>query len=319
MLETLEDLEKLLPDEAACISFLWKIRDSVWTVCNKCGGDKIYKNSDGKTRKCAKCRTGISVTQWSFIDNAKLPLKDLLSYIFLYGKTKGRFSVRSLNKHLFITAYMTDDKLKRLYYNLDKIDATMEWMFIEACKNIYQLGKSDLKRKHFASGFVIDPNEVIDLRDKEVYSRVCFFAERQMHAALYKKWILEIFIEPAELIAETIIFLAEAGTTIITGQILVEALRKTQNKLYTEWIKANPKIERYYRVYKKQWKEKCRRNLRDPYIKDLIQTASRNKGEWKTERTFDEWQTVIKEKREQLREKRDKRGYATGIDFDLYS
>lgn len=319
ILQTIEDFDNLFPTEKEARDFLWAVREKYSNCCPICKCEKLYKNNNGINKKCAACKTNISVTVSSIMDGTKLPLQNWLKYIFLHAKTKGRFLVSGTKSHTFLASLIIDDKIKRIFYLIDKNNnPTIEAVFFEAVKNLFHLTAKDLRRKESLKTYMIDPNEVYDISDSNTYNKILLFATKQMYFALHKRWIFEVFIEPSSLLAEAYINIKAADIQVLKGSIIVDSLQKTQNRLWYEHIKNTPRLSRYFEWYGRDYRRKGRRNLADTYIKRLIKDATRNKNEWATELPPHDLAKTIIEKRDRIQKLREKRGELSNIDFNLY-
>lgn len=100
---SLKQLEKALPDEAACVHYF---RDLRWpngvTCVHGCADAKIYSLSNG-TFKCGACLSKFSVRKDTIFEDSKLPLRTWFQSIFLMISNPKGVSSMELHRLLGIT------------------------------------------------------------------------------------------------------------------------------------------------------------------------------------------------------------------------
>lgn len=78
-------------DEQVCREYLEAIRwnGNIKCAYKECGHEKVFKFSNGKTYKCAKCRKQFSVRVGTIFEDSKIPLQKWYAaiYLFIHGKS----------------------------------------------------------------------------------------------------------------------------------------------------------------------------------------------------------------------------------------
>lgn len=92
-------------DEQVCREYLATIRWEGQPVCpyKECGHDKVFKFSNGKVYKCAKCRKKFSVRVGTIFEDSKIPLQKWFAAIYLITSHKKGISSLQLHRDLGVT------------------------------------------------------------------------------------------------------------------------------------------------------------------------------------------------------------------------
>ncbi len=92
-------------DEQTCREYLATIRWNGQPVCayKECGHDKVFKFSNGKVYKCAKCRKQFSVRVGTIFEDSKIPLQKWFAAIYLITSHKKGISSLQLHRDLGVT------------------------------------------------------------------------------------------------------------------------------------------------------------------------------------------------------------------------
>jgi|WetSurMetagenome_2_1015567.scaffolds.fasta_scaffold52319_5 nitrite reductase/ring-hydroxylating ferredoxin subunit len=67
-MKSLQDFNKMFPNEEACINYLKEKRFKKGLYCPHCGGKHIYEFSNGKTYKCSACRNKFNIRTGEIMD-----------------------------------------------------------------------------------------------------------------------------------------------------------------------------------------------------------------------------------------------------------
>ena len=101
--DSLFSLNERFPDDKSCREFLEKARWSEKPICPHCKHDKVYRFSDGKLFKCAKCRKQFTVTVGTIFEDSHISLKKWFFAIYLITAHKKGISSLQLSKDLKVT------------------------------------------------------------------------------------------------------------------------------------------------------------------------------------------------------------------------
>lgn len=124
------ELISYFKNEQICRNYLEKIRWDGNITCpyDDCGHDKVFKYSDRKTYKCAKCGKHFSVRVGTIFEDSKVPLQKWFAAIYLVTSHKKGVSSLQLHRDIGVTQktawfmlhrirvmfglHQTDDKLE---------------------------------------------------------------------------------------------------------------------------------------------------------------------------------------------------------------
>lgn len=92
-------------DEQICRDYLAQIRWNGSITCpySDCSHDKVFKFSNGKVYKCAKCRKQFSVRVGTIFEDSKIPLQKWFAAIYLITSHKKGISSLQLHRDLGVT------------------------------------------------------------------------------------------------------------------------------------------------------------------------------------------------------------------------
>ena len=92
-------------DEQICREYLETIRWNGQLKCaySDCGHDKVFKFSNGKVYKCAKCKKQFSVRVGTIFEDSKIPLQKWYAAIYLITSHKKGISSLQLHRDLGVT------------------------------------------------------------------------------------------------------------------------------------------------------------------------------------------------------------------------
>lgn len=102
---TLLELLKYFSSNKVCIDYLELLRWADGAKCpyENCGHDKIFKFSNGKLYKCAKCKKQFSIKVGTIFEDSKIPLQKWYAAIYLITSHKKGISSIQLGKDIGVT------------------------------------------------------------------------------------------------------------------------------------------------------------------------------------------------------------------------
>ncbi len=129
------ELVTYFKDEKVCNKYLEKIRwDKNNYTCpyEGCGHDKVFKYSNGKTYKCAKCQKQFSIRVGTIFEDSKISLKKWFAAIYLITTNKKGISSLQLSKDIGVTqktAWFMSHRVRKalgLHQSDDKLEGICE-------------------------------------------------------------------------------------------------------------------------------------------------------------------------------------------------
>jgi transposase-like protein len=118
--QTLVDLLLYFKDEQTCRDYLELIRWSGKIVCpyKECKHDHVFKYTDGKRYKCAKCQRQFSVKVGTIFEDSKISLQKWFAAIYLITSHKKGISSLQLHRDLGVTQKTAWFMLHRVRHTL---------------------------------------------------------------------------------------------------------------------------------------------------------------------------------------------------------
>ena len=104
---TLREFNAWFVDEVACLDYLARLRWSGAFACPVCDGQRFWRMSKGRNRRCAACRTDVSVTAGTIFADTRLPLATWFAAAWYATGTKHGVSALSLQRVLGLGSYET--------------------------------------------------------------------------------------------------------------------------------------------------------------------------------------------------------------------
>jgi transposase-like protein len=101
--KTLTEFTDYFCDEATCVKHFTEIRFGNGEYCPHCGHTEIYKFSNGKRYRCAKCKQDFAIKTGTVFGESKLPLRKWFMAIYLLSNTSKGISSVQLAKHVGVT------------------------------------------------------------------------------------------------------------------------------------------------------------------------------------------------------------------------
>ncbi|MFN3404865.1 MAG: 7TM diverse intracellular signaling domain-containing protein [Cytophagaceae bacterium] len=95
---SLEDFNKIFPDETSCFRFIEQRKWGEGFTCTKCGHSHYCQGRNIFSRKCTKCRYEESVIKNTIFEGSKLPLNNLFSMLFLIFQSDGKISSTDISR-----------------------------------------------------------------------------------------------------------------------------------------------------------------------------------------------------------------------------
>ena len=143
------ELLKYFAEEQTCRDYLEMIRWSGKLVCpyKDCGHDRIFKYTDGKRYKCAKCQRQYSVRVGTIFEDSKISLQKWYAAIYLITSHKKGISSLQLGRDLSVTQKSAWFMLHRVRHTLGIGSDTKLTGTIEADET-FMGGEEKNKHKH---------------------------------------------------------------------------------------------------------------------------------------------------------------------------
>jgi len=118
--QTLVDLLLYFKDEQTCRDYLELIRWNGKIVCpyKECKHDHVFKYTDGKRYKCAKCQRQFSVKVGTIFEDSKITLQKWFAAIYLITSHKKGISSLQLHRDLGVTQKTAWFMLHRVRHTL---------------------------------------------------------------------------------------------------------------------------------------------------------------------------------------------------------
>lgn len=118
--KTLVDLLLYFKDEQTCRDYLELIRWNGKIVCpyKECKHDHVFKYTDGKRYKCAKCQRQFSVKVGTIFEDSKISLQKWFAAIYLITSHKKGISSLQLHRDLGVTQKTAWFMLHRVRHTL---------------------------------------------------------------------------------------------------------------------------------------------------------------------------------------------------------
>lgn len=104
--QTVVDLDRLFPDEAACRDYLVRLRWPDGIVCPRCLGKEVWLASRGRA-VCQRCRFQTTVTAGTIFQGTRLPLRLWFHAIWQVLSQKNGASAASVKRSLGLKSYQT--------------------------------------------------------------------------------------------------------------------------------------------------------------------------------------------------------------------
>lgn len=147
---TLIELLTYFNSEQVCRDYLELIRWNGQLECpyKDCGHDKIFKFSNGKVYKCAKCQRQYSVRVGTIFEDSRIPLQKWYAAIYLITSHKKGISSLQLHRDLGVTQKTAWYLLHRVRHSLGMENTEKLSGIIEADETF--IGGAE-KNKHFKS------------------------------------------------------------------------------------------------------------------------------------------------------------------------
>lgn len=130
--KTLIELLTYFREEQTCRDYLELIRWNGEIVCpyKECKHDHVFKYTDGKRYKCAKCQRQFSVKVGTIFEDSKISLQKWFAAIYLITSHKKGISSLQLHRDLGVTQKTAWFMLHRVRHITDKAN-TLKMAFIQ--------------------------------------------------------------------------------------------------------------------------------------------------------------------------------------------
>jgi transposase-like protein len=101
--KTLTEFADYFCDEETCVKHFTEIRFASGEYCPHCGHNEIYKFSNGKRYRCAKCKQDFTIRTGTVFGESKLPLRKWFMAIYLLSTSNKGISSVQLAKQIGVT------------------------------------------------------------------------------------------------------------------------------------------------------------------------------------------------------------------------
>lgn len=137
-------------DEQTCRNYLETIRWNGSVTCpyTDCGHDKVFKFSNGKVYKCAKCRKQFSVRVGTIFEDSKISLQKWFAAIYLITAHKKGISSLQLHRDLGVTQKTAWFMLHRVRHTFGLSTGTEKLTGIIEADETFIGGAESNKHKH---------------------------------------------------------------------------------------------------------------------------------------------------------------------------
>lgn len=106
--KSLESFLKQFGTEEACLQFFEKIRYQSGIYCSHCGHLGVYRFSENRRLRCAKCRQDFSIKCGTIFGDSKLPLQKWFVAIFLLSSSEKGITSSQFAKQIGVTQKTAD-------------------------------------------------------------------------------------------------------------------------------------------------------------------------------------------------------------------
>lgn len=165
------------PNEEACLKYMEHMRFRGKPYCLRCNHDKVYKFSDGRRYKCAKCRKQFTMKVGTIFEDSKLSMQVWFAAIYLATSRKKGVSSVQLTKDMGITQKTAWFVLHRIREILKSKNPSMLFGTVEVDET-YVGGKAVNKhadKKEYVDGKLKDTKKPVVAmlqRGREVRTKV---------------------------------------------------------------------------------------------------------------------------------------------------
>jgi hypothetical protein len=117
---TLEQFQKIFPDEITCFKFLDKLKWENGYHCSKCANDKYSHGQHKFARRCTRCGYDESITANTIFHRIKFPLEKAFYILYVTNNRKNESTLDELSVTLDLrrnTIWSFKKKIEELYKN----------------------------------------------------------------------------------------------------------------------------------------------------------------------------------------------------------
>ncbi|WP_422004390.1 7TM diverse intracellular signaling domain-containing protein [Roseivirga pacifica] len=115
---TLEQFQKIFPDEPTCYRFLEKLKWGTNYHCIKCGNDKYHEGKTKFMRRCTKCGYNESVTSNTIFHRIKFPIEKAFFILYITNNKRKEYTLDQLSEMLDLrrnTVWNFKKKIEKVY------------------------------------------------------------------------------------------------------------------------------------------------------------------------------------------------------------
>ena len=115
---TLEQFEKIFPDQISCYRFLERLKWADGYECSKCGNNKYSSGHIKFSRRCSKCGYDESVTSNTVFHRIKFPIEKAFYILYLTNNRHNQYTLDELSEMLDLrrnTIWTFRKKIENLY------------------------------------------------------------------------------------------------------------------------------------------------------------------------------------------------------------
>ncbi|MEQ8244644.1 transposase, partial [Fulvivirga sp.] len=97
---TLEEFNKIFPDEVSCFRFLDRLKWENGYSCSKCANTKYNDGQQKYSRRCTRCGYDESVTSNTVFHKIKFPIEKAFYILYLTNNRQNKYTLDELSEML---------------------------------------------------------------------------------------------------------------------------------------------------------------------------------------------------------------------------
>jgi len=280
---TLEQFDKLFPDDKSARDYICKLRWGQFARCPYCNNEKSYFIEKGKRYKCANkgCYKKYSVTVGTLMEASNIDLHIWMKGVFLYCKARGKLLEKQFADDLGLSP-------KSIFFMVDKLDFVYPLITRDIGQPIMKTINSVImglisqaplfneKRDslYSFSPFHIKEDEINDISNPVQYNKIIRYT--RYFIKVYADWMWLDFAEPEDVVSEMFINIKDEGVKEYNWNYLRKKINKTAQDMWLSFLKKHPKYNDANRKKNVRDSQKRIQYLKKAYIVTLILNSKNN-------------------------------------------